>query len=358
MILEQKQNNNKKIFFFFLFPFIRLEDPYSMKKLDKLMAKLDQDNKKLAELDQKVRTTANLSYNLLNKQPTLSSSLQQTMSSLLGNTNQQMHSSLPSLNNTIGTNLLNLSSLTSKNPLSSALETTNINPVDLGYSNFNNPLASSSTNTVGLMNSLGLLNLNSIQSNLNTRQTLSQPTLTGLSALNVDIAAQQKQLQNQIQQIQQQQQKLLDSTLNSRQQQSQPPPSQHHRQNPITTAINPTPTHQISNEIRIVEDIVDSIEIANRGRFRVFIARYSYDPFKQSPNEHPEAELHLNAGDFLLVQGDMDEDGFYFGEHLDGRKGLVPCNFVEKLQGDGWFQYLKILIFRTKLVQKTVLRKP
>lgn len=27
----------------------------------------------------------------------------------------------------------------------------------------------------------------------------------------------------------------------------------------------------------------------------------------------------------------MDEDGFYYGEHLDGRKGLVPMNFIEKL---------------------------
>ena len=34
------------------------------------------------------------------------------------------------------------------------------------------------------------------------------------------------------------------------------------------------------------------------------------------------------------VWGDVDEDGFYDGEILDGRRGLVPSNFVEKLEGD------------------------
>ena len=42
----------------------------------------------------------------------------------------------------------------------------------------------------------------------------------------------------------------------------------------------------------------------------------------------------MNAGDYILVWGDVDEDGFYDGEILDGRRGLVPSNFVEKLEGD------------------------
>ena len=56
--------------------------------------------------------------------------------------------------------------------------------------------------------------------------------------------------------------------------------------------------------------------------------------FQHSPNEAPEAELQVNAGDYILVWGDVDEDGFYDGEILDGRRGLVPSNFVEKLEGD------------------------
>ena len=35
--------------------------------------------------------------------------------------------------------------------------------------------------------------------------------------------------------------------------------------------------------------------------------RYSYDPFQHSPNENPEAELAVNAGDYVLVWGPMDE---------------------------------------------------
>jgi len=37
------------------------------------------------------------------------------------------------------------------------------------------------------------------------------------------------------------------------------------------------------------------------------ICRYSYDPFQQSPNENPEAELYLNAGDYVLIWGPVDE---------------------------------------------------
>uniref|UniRef100_A0A3B3TYA8 RIMS-binding protein 2 n=1 Tax=Poecilia latipinna TaxID=48699 RepID=A0A3B3TYA8_9TELE len=57
----------------------------------------------------------------------------------------------------------------------------------------------------------------------------------------------------------------------------------------------------------------------------------SYNPY-DGPNEHPEAELPLVAGKYLYVYGDMDDDGFYEGELLDGQRGLVPSNFVEFVQ--------------------------
>ena len=101
-------------------------------------------------------------------------------------------------------------------------------------------------------------------------------------------------------------------------------------------------------ELRMAEDIVDSIEIPNRGRCKVFIARYSYDPFKQSPNENPEQELHLAAGDFILVFGEMDDDGFYLGETLDGRRGLVPSNFIEKLTGEDLFEFQATVLYETR----------
>lgn len=63
---------------------------------------------------------------------------------------------------------------------------------------------------------------------------------------------------------------------------------------------------------------------------KIFLARYSYNPFK-GPNEHPESELPLTAGDYVYIWGDMDEDGFYEGELKDGRRGLVPSNLVEQI---------------------------
>nr|XP_034953437.1 RIMS-binding protein 2 isoform X6 [Zootoca vivipara] len=67
------------------------------------------------------------------------------------------------------------------------------------------------------------------------------------------------------------------------------------------------------------------------GKVHLCIARYSYNPF-DGPNENPEAELPLTAGKYLYVYGDMDEDGFYEGELLDGQRGLVPSNFVDLVQ--------------------------
>jgi len=94
--------------------------------------------------------------------------------------------------------------------------------------------------------------------------------------------------------------------------------------------------------------VIDSIEVPNRGRARVFIAKYSYDPFRQSPNENPESELSLAAGDFVLVFGDLDSDGFYFGELIDGRRGLVPSNFVQQLTGEDLFEFQASVLYLPK----------
>ena len=44
--------------------------------------------------------------------------------------------------------------------------------------------------------------------------------------------------------------------------------------------------------------------------------RYSYDPFTQSLNEFPEAEVQVTAGDYVLVWGEADEDGYYEGKQF------------------------------------------
>ncbi|GFR99974.1 peripheral-type benzodiazepine receptor-associated protein 1 [Elysia marginata] len=84
---------------------------------------------------------------------------------------------------------------------------------------------------------------------------------------------------------------------------------------------------------------------ARKGPIQVYIAKYNYDPFTLSPNENPEMELPLTAGDYVLVVGDMDEDGFYEGELIDGRQGLVPSNFIEIVEEED------LVEFHTALMQ-------
>uniref|UniRef100_A0A8C4EKN6 RIMS-binding protein 2 n=1 Tax=Dicentrarchus labrax TaxID=13489 RepID=A0A8C4EKN6_DICLA len=114
--------------------------------------------------------------------------------------------------------------------------------------------------------------------------------------------------------------------------------------------INPTSTSQIplSRQKKLSQVIVGAQPETGRsmedeaspsprskprytGQVRLCTARYSYNPY-DGPNEHPEAELPLVAGKYLYVYGNMDDDGFYEGELLDGQRGLVPSNFVEFVQ--------------------------
>lgn len=58
---------------------------------------------------------------------------------------------------------------------------------------------------------------------------------------------------------------------------------------------------------------------------------FQYVPFRDSPNDNPEAELSLEPGDYILVQGEIDEDLFYEGRLFDGTTGMVPSNYVERV---------------------------
>lgn len=42
----------------------------------------------------------------------------------------------------------------------------------------------------------------------------------------------------------------------------------------------------------------------------------SYNPF-EGPNENPEAELPLTAGEYIYIYGNMDEDGFFEGRTVE-----------------------------------------
>lgn len=66
-------------------------------------------------------------------------------------------------------------------------------------------------------------------------------------------------------------------------------------------------------------------------KLTVFVTRFAYIPAKHSPNDIHDQELELKKGEFVIVYGDMDDDGFYEAESLDGRRGLIPSNYVERL---------------------------
>ncbi|XP_042355019.1 LOW QUALITY PROTEIN: peripheral-type benzodiazepine receptor-associated protein 1 [Plectropomus leopardus] len=99
-----------------------------------------------------------------------------------------------------------------------------------------------------------------------------------------------------------------------------------------------SPTHEVDTASEVEEldiDVAPAPYTVSRGaaKLQVFIARYSYNPY-DGPNDNPEVELPLTAGEYIYVYGDMDDDGFYEGELMDGRRGLVPSNFVERVSDD------------------------
>ncbi|XP_041096954.1 RIMS-binding protein 2-like, partial [Polyodon spathula] len=65
-------------------------------------------------------------------------------------------------------------------------------------------------------------------------------------------------------------------------------------------------------------------------RPRRMVAVFDYDPRESSPNVDIEAELTFSAGDVILVFGEMDDDGFFYGD-LNGQQGLAPSNFLQAL---------------------------
>ena len=75
-------------------------------------------------------------------------------------------------------------------------------------------------------------------------------------------------------------------------------------------------------------------KIQAKQKYILYICKYSYDPFKSSPNDYPEHELPLTAGEYMFILSEDDEDGFFMGQLLSGRKGLVPSNFVERITLD------------------------
>uniref|UniRef100_A0AAR2K1A7 RIMS binding protein 2 n=1 Tax=Pygocentrus nattereri TaxID=42514 RepID=A0AAR2K1A7_PYGNA len=78
-------------------------------------------------------------------------------------------------------------------------------------------------------------------------------------------------------------------------------------------------------EIQLLQKVRNTQCMTHSLQFWIKVMRRNYlSNFK--------SELPLVAGKYLYVYGDMDDDGFYEGELLDGQRGLVPSNFVEFVQ--------------------------
>lgn len=64
-------------------------------------------------------------------------------------------------------------------------------------------------------------------------------------------------------------------------------------------------------------------------------SRFSYDPEPEA-----EEELNVQAGDYLLVWGEpVGPGGYLDAELLDGRRGLVPSHFAQRLVGDDLLEF-------------------
>ena len=79
---------------------------------------------------------------------------------------------------------------------------------------------------------------------------------------------------------------------------------------------------------------LEDCTLKEKDAVRVFIALYNYDPTTMSPNvDYASEELGFEEGDLIRIFGNMDEDGFYFGE-LNSVRGLVPSNMVKEVGSD------------------------
>ncbi|XP_011863351.1 PREDICTED: peripheral-type benzodiazepine receptor-associated protein 1-like isoform X2 [Vollenhovia emeryi] len=207
-------------------------------------------------------------------------------------------------------------------------------PFSTGQSTFATGSGSTYSTTVGT-NAFGSSGVSSGTSSGGLLQAIGDP-LQAMQQLSAQSQANQLQQQAIIQQIQQ--------SLRASSPTAPGTATGHHflggpRQMPrIPTSILTNPLDRLTEDI-VPEGQVDMLDVPGKGRCYVYIARFSYEPFQHSPNANPEAELPVQGGDYLLVWGQPDEDGFLDAETLDGRRGLVPANFVQKLVGDDLLEF-------------------
>lgn len=101
-------------------------------------------------------------------------------------------------------------------------------------------------------------------------------------------------------------------------------------------------TNQISSDSTTQDNSLSEVDVTSSDKaaptfdvtsedVSLYIVCDDYHPLTMSPNPDNERELSLRKGDYVYVQGSIDEFGFYTGFSPQGRKGLIPSNYVKKL---------------------------
>ena len=67
------------------------------------------------------------------------------------------------------------------------------------------------------------------------------------------------------------------------------------------------------------------------GDVSLYIVCEDYYPNTMSPNPDSDRELSLKKGEYIYIEGSEDDVGFFEGFNVNGKKGLIPSNYVKKL---------------------------
>ncbi|XP_078277956.1 syntaxin-2-like [Rhinoraja longicauda] len=94
-------------------------------------------------------------------------------------------------------------------------------------------------------------------------------------------------------------------------------------------------TSDIISDTHITRQALNEIESRHKDIIKLEVSiRELHDMFvDMAMLVEQQAELTFCAGDIISVWGELDEDGFYYGE-MNGHRGLVPSNFLEEVPDD------------------------
>ncbi len=77
-----------------------------------------------------------------------------------------------------------------------------------------------------------------------------------------------------------------------------------------------------------------SLSTPNLKSLKRMIAAFDYKPDANSPNKNHNDELSFHSGDIIYIHGNIRDDGFYSGELVNGKKGLVPSNYLQEISDE------------------------